>query len=714
MCWGIFELCHFDTILFFRWFCWVILSGNLSIAKLRASGHNCLAMNVNQEEAFFDFLDNVSDTFELDDIVAYIKRIEPNWMNRLSPRWMHRLIMDVEAFINLRGLAFPAGSGRWVSRRGFFEPISFVISPTRLELVNGIFIPGHRCVPFGNSNLLPHEYTFFWQGSRIPVTSTEGSPQEFYPYYAIYGEEFAPQYVARDNSENEEAFNKDPYDDPPEVSVKTLDMRNIYRETAFVPGDRFLVQTTDWMAGNFKLEKVGKDEWSVDELKAWFDAAEGGFERSFKELGPASCTEEQIAFAYWYGAARMREVPAYALEEYLYEKTGMIQTAAYGIETRFWYAGREIPDRNDLDVGNIRPDKTPVEEILAELKIPVSEYVVHSYIRDSLYRREEDGDKIIERLVPAGVEFESQGRSFLGKYIKSVQDEIRKFYSPFADKLMGPIRSRAGELHTAIIDLVASLNKGDIDHSWLPRHTFIILSQIQNHAAQMMEDLDSDTPPHDAELEAMDNSLDSMVETYEDIKEQIDEALDSLRRNKFGLVRAKTNLNETKGRLLQFSISGIDVWRRLIVPENCTLEELDKIIQAAFGWCNSKDFKISAEKTLELDTTLKSCELDGIMELHYEYGTKWTVKVIILSRCETPDSRPVRCLTGAGAAPPDFIGGPIKFKKMLSALESKSDLERIRAKQQLGAEFMYGEFDLEICNQKLNSLASEKKSKEIK
>ena len=652
-------------------------------------------MIASQEEALYDFLDNAKGPFELDEVVSFIRLLDPRRSNRLAP--------DVEAFINSRNLAFQAATKRWVSRRGFFEPLPFVISPTRLELVNGILIPGHRCVPFANAGLLPQEYTFFWQGAQVPFTTTEGPPEEFYPFYSVFGEEYAPQYVARDNSENENAFNSDPYEDPPEVSIKTLDMRNLYRETAFVPGDRFVVQTLDWKLGNFDLEKVGRDEWKDADLEEWFLAAEKGFEESFEKLGPASCTEEQIAYAYWYGGARMRETPAYSLEDYLYKKTGKIETAAYGIETRFWYAGREIPDLKNLDMDNTRPDKRPVEEILSKLKIPVSEYVVQSYIRDSLHREDGDEELIMRRLVPPCVEIENREKKFLMEYIASVLEEFREFYNPFTDKAMGPIRQRAGELHTAVIELVVRLCKGDIDTSWLPRHTFIILSQIQSHTAAVMEDLDSDGSLPEAELEALDNSLDSMIETYEDMKELIDDALGSFRRNKLAVIRSGVNFGKINERLIQLTIGGTDVWRRIIIDENRTLAELHQIIQTVFGWHNSQSFRYSDGDEFDGKTRIHELAAANVNELLYEYGTKWTVKIMILSRQETPAKRPVRCVAGSGAAPPEFVAGPLKFRRLVSALESGNDMERLGARQELGTDFVPDDFNLDACNRRLGA-----------
>lgn len=651
-------------------------------------------MTYSQEEALYEFLDSTIQPFKVEEAVAYIRMID-------SKR-VHQLAEDIVVFLDSRHIAFRKDNGAWMSRRGFFEQAPFVISPTKLELRNGILIPGHRCVPFASQELLPQEFVFYWKNRIVPTTTTEGDPKEFYLYYTIFGEEYAPQYVARDNPENEKAYNNDMDEDPAEVSINTLDMRNIYRETSFVPGDRFVVRTLDWRKGTFSLERVGKDEWAEEDLNSWAEAAEAGFENSFNILGPGSSTEEQIAYAYWYGNSRMREVPAYALEEFFYEKTDRIETVSYGIETRFWFAGKEIPDLKKLDGSQTRPDKTTIEKLLCEKGIPVSEYVIHSYIRDSLYRMEEDDGFLIKRIVPQNVKINAHELRLLEEYISDAREDCKTSYSLFVDKSMGPIRQRVGELHTAVIDMASRLAGDDTDLSWLPKHTFIVLSQIQSHAAGVMEDLDTNEPLPEEELEAMDNSLDSMIETYEDIRELIDDSLENSRRNKFSLVRQGSSRAEGE-RLLQFSVGGTEVWRRVIVNENCRLEELHRIIQAVFGWNNSQFHQFRAEKVLDPGLTVKELGEAGIMELLYEYGTKWTVKIMLLSRYETEEQKPARCVAGAGAAPPEFVGGPLRFRRFISALEGGTDAERQGAKEELGRDFDPRDFNLEACNKNLSS-----------
>ncbi|MDR1948219.1 MAG: plasmid pRiA4b ORF-3 family protein [Spirochaetaceae bacterium] len=711
-------------------------------------------MTMIQEDVIYQFLETVITPFGLNDILA---RITPANSKRNG-----RLAMEIAALIDSRNIAFRLGENRWISRRGFFEPLRFVISPTRQELLNGILIPGHRCVPFANSDLLPQEYRFYWKGNPVSLTTTEGPPDDFYPYYTVLGEEYAPQYVARDNPENEAAFNSDPFEDPPGVSIQTLDMRNIYRETAFVPGDRFSVRTINWTKGVFELTKVEKDAWAEADLAAWAEAAEAGFEESFKRLGPGICTDEQIAYAYWYGGKRMGELPAYALEEFLYEKTDRIETVAYGIESRFWYAGKEIPDQEVLEGTLAAPDRTVIEDLLYRNGIPISEYVLQAYGRDALYRGDPDINRLIRRIIPPSVAMDEDELAVIVDCVIDILEECGGEYSLFQDQAKGPIRQRVGELHTAVIDLAARLQKDEIDRDWLPKHTFVVLSQIQNHAAGVLEDLDAQDTPTESELENIDNSLDSMIETYEDIKELIDESLDGFRRKNLSVVKpGKTIIfpgnpaaangftggksasaagetakdgetvrdrgssgSSTGGEgsgggetwlTLQLGLVGANVWRRIILPGSCSQEELHRVIQILFGWQGDQNHQFTAAAASRSKTPGKQQVLQeaqglgdlctrGLGELVYEYGKNWTVKIMFLSPWEAADEETIRCVAGAGAPPPPFVDGPVRFRKFITALEMGKEPEWRLAKEKLGEDYDPDAFDRDECNRLLAGL----------
>jgi len=657
-------------------------------------------MDLEQEEALYEFLENTVEPFTLAEITNYVQD--------LGYKHNKKLDYEINAYLDVRKIAFRHDNQRWISRRGCFEKAVFVITPTRLELLNGILIPGHRCIPFANPLVMPHRYQFFWKGKQIPVTTTEAPPEDLYPYYCIYGEEFAPQYIARENSKNEEAFNKDPYEDPPEVSIYTIDMRGIFMESSFVPGDRFVVRTLDWKECRFELEKTGKDEWPRTRLDEWLETAESGFEDSFALLGPGTSTDEQIAFAYWFGGKRMREVPAYSLEEFFYEKTNRVETVPYGIETRFWFAGKDIPDSKKLQNYTVPPDRTYIEELLFRKNIPVSEFVILSYIRDAFFRNEKEIDEVINRIVPPVIHLDKQEWDILADYISGTMDEFYKDYSLFLDKTAGPVRQRVAELHTAVIELSARLQKGEIEAAWLPRHTFIVLSQIQGHAAALLEDLAFDDSPSENEIASMDNSLDSMIDTYTEVKELTNSAMDNFRRSNLTVIHG----GRTSGqlwRMIQISISGLEIWRRAIISHDCTMEELHQLIRIGMDWTGSMRFRFYCENAdggkdyLHDKVKLNDIDFRGRKELGYEYGSKWNVNIIIMSSFQPAKDEKTRFIAGEGAAPPEHIEGPRHFRKLLVYFETGGNMEKQSAQRELGADFT-GVFDLDKTNRNLRAV----------
>lgn len=664
-------------------------------------------MTVAQEDALYEFLDDAPDPFSTAEATAAVRRKEPGGVRRL--------LDEVGAFLSTRRLAFPAGEDRWVSRRGFFGSAAFSIVPTRLEIRNGILIPGHRCLPFANPILLPQELQFLHAGKPIPTATSEGPPEDFYPYYDLFGEEYAPQYLARDNQDNEEAFNADPYEDPPEVSVKTLDMRALYRELSFVPGDRFVARVVDWKGGVIELEKeqLPQDDAYRAALAEWMDAAERGFLTCFDNLGPGASTEEQIAFACWYGGERLLRTPAYSLEEFLYEKTERIETVPYGMESRFWRAGKDIPDRGPWTKDAGPPDKTEVETVLAGIGIPVSEYVVESYVRDAFFRDDPEVHRTLDRLIPPAVKATHAERLFVAQFIVEARGDLSATYNFFADKEMGALRSRAVELHGAVIEMLAKFGREGADVSWLPKQALVTLSQLQTHAANLLEDLDFDDPPDERELDGMNNSLDAMIDAFDDLKESINEAVTGFRRSRMSLVRGAPAPTDVLWRVLQVSLSGTSVWRRISVPPSMTLGDLHYCIQAVLGWKGGRlhGFVVDGEvygpegnELSEGNATVGDLAAAGKQEFLYDYnyGAEWEARVTILHETPAEESGLPRCLAGEGVAPPENIGGPLRFRRFVSALSAEGGKERDLARAELGEDFDPDAFDAAEVNKALS------------
>ncbi|MDR0909292.1 MAG: plasmid pRiA4b ORF-3 family protein [Spirochaetaceae bacterium] len=650
-----------------------------------------------EEGLVHQFLSTVTEPFTLGGLLYYMHRTSEGGASAQMAVQLDYMLSAGHYAFYIEGENLDK---KWISRRGYFEPARFVIKPSRLELINGILIPGHRCIPFANTALLPGDYHFFWQGSEIPETTSEGTPDEIYPFFSLFGQEYVPQFLVHDNEENRENFGGNPYDEPDLVSVKSFDMRAIYRETGFVPGDCFVVRTINWEEACFSLEKVSKDAWDDEDIDEWIQAAEKGFLESFKKIGPGKNLDQQIAHAYWYGGARMRELPSCPLEDFIYERSNRIELTPYGIESRFWYAGRELPDRSELDT----PKQlffSPLEEILVRNGIPMTERAVHAYIVDSLFQGEDNTLELYKRLVPTAIQLEKTDEEFLKKFLTYNYRGYKKVYNAMLDRNTGPLRSRMVEINSAVIELAAKLRKSTINGTELPSQTYIRLSQIQSHAINMLENNLRLGDMDDIELESAGNSLTSMVEEYNDIKDEIDDSIAAFRRNAFSIVRPKDD-TRMRWRTLQLSIGGTDVWRRITVPETLSLEKLHHLIYTVFNWTDDAACQFinpgnEQKNEFYADETIADLTAEGLMEIWYEFGDYWTIKVLIQGyHLQVSDDEQITCIGGEKASPPDSFQGPVEYRRYLKKRGWLSENKD---------GFDPEEMDLEECNKRIAALS---------
>jgi hypothetical protein len=662
-------------------------------------------MTIAQEDAMYEFLENARKPFTLKEITQAVRAVERAGGARLASQIVY--------LMQTYRLVFESEKNHYLSRRALFEKGRFVIQPTKSELQNGVLIPGHRCVPFANPALSPSKYEFYFNDKPCPASSSEGDPEDFYPYYIIFGEEYAPHYIAGDNKENENAFTLDPVEEPDEVSIRTFDLRALFRELQFTPGDCFVASIRDWKKGHFNLEFVKKGTWGENALLEWQKAAEKGFAESFEKIGAGYSCEEQIAWAYFYGGEKMRSVPSYSLEDFLYQKTEKIETVPFGIESRYWFAGKDILDFDGLKGTMSQGELTPIEEVLARNGIPISEFALQSFVRDALYRRDLDIGALLRRVIPPSIRIDRWSLEFIAQYTINIMTEFAESYSIFKDKTMGPLRQRTAELQTAVIDISARLTKSLIDKAWLPMHTFIVLSQIQTHSAALLEDLDVDDELPESELGMMDASLDSMLETYEDVKEMIEDALLNFRKTNFSLVKPGGKGDSCT--TVQIAIGGTDIWRRINIPSNYNLADLQKIIHSSFSWGGHLKSRFAADYKFVTGVTDAHSEIDrkfqlsylssaGLTEFNYEYGLNWTVKVVLMSKQDGLPANNVECISGENAPPDEKIEGPLRYRRLLAGLESGLKDESEKARAILGDNYDGTKFSAVECSRALAKL----------
>jgi len=148
------------------------------------------------------------------------------------------------------------------------------------------------------------------------------------------------------------------------------------------------------------------------------------------------------------------------------------------------------------------------------------------------------------------------------------------------------------------------------------------------------------------------------------------------------------------------------VWRRLLVPDTCTLRELHGMIQVAMGWegihlyqfcLRSRRYGSWEVSASSPDITLAALKLRRGARFTYEYDLNipWRHEVRIEeSRLDAEPGKVLpRCMAGDGACPPEDCGGPRGYLAGLDDASSWDALEDLHTIADILREVVLGDQD---------------------
>ncbi|MEI8352069.1 MAG: plasmid pRiA4b ORF-3 family protein [bacterium] len=178
---------------------------------------------------------------------------------------------------------------------------------------------------------------------------------------------------------------------------------------------------------------------------------------------------------------------------------------------------------------------------------------------------------------------------------------------------------------------------------------------------------------------------------------------------------------------IQFKVTLRDIkppiWRRVVLPDNCSLGQLHDVIQVAMGWhnCHMHTFRIdgvfySSKQMAEMDDMGMGMERDDLTLLRniagrpklkfiYEYdlGDSWVHEIVVekILPIDPLVKHPI-CLAGARACPPEDCGSIPGYCDILAALKaSKKTAEQKELIEWLEGDFDPEHFDITEVNKQL-------------
>lgn len=508
---------------------------------------NCSAMIINMKQdlevLLNTFVENIEfpfDFFQVADYLGIKKEYDINYA--LSWFEANPSVLSV-------------GHNAFVSRIGMFTGQSFSILPTRFEITNKILVIGHRCIPFGNPDILPCDYKFSFNRKNIPHKIVEMQTNDLFEYYYLHGEEFVPQYLALDPANNGFDIASCDYELPGKMKVTVLDMADIYETNAFKSGDRLKVRLTNWRAGSFAIE-VQKDTretpFEINEAEKsrsrWFEIFERSLLKAFSIFGVCSSIDEQITFAYILSGKKLFMKYSASVEEFI-RKSEKIETTEFGVETRLWRAGESISVMNLRNDGSQDDESSRefdgVSKLFLSIGIPLTETFLDSFIYDSMYRKEKNSELIMNRLLPEGMnDLASKDMIFCFLHLEKRRAILQRDYRWFADYEKGQLRSKILTFYTRMINFVYSMGQNDVSPEMMPQQPLVVLSQLFTHLGRMLESIMPNASISSKDITSLYLSLEGMEFSFEDLSKELEQSINIQEKEKFTIIRKEDGKHE--------------------------------------------------------------------------------------------------------------------------------------------------------------------------
>ena len=448
-------------------------------------------------------------------------------------------------FLQESPYVFELSNGLFLTRAGLFSDKYFSFKPSKLEVENGVFFIGHRCVPFVDFNVHSSALNFYYNGKKLSKKSVEVENSVALDMYSLFGEEYSSQYVALDSANSElKLLEGDHFNLPYKVNITGVSIQHLIDSGEFKLGDRILCKVVNWSLGDIEIqidshgENVMQISFQDVERESWYDFAEEVFLESFYFFGACASIEAQLALIYAKYSDKLM-VPVCGSVEELVQRSKKIGFEEFGVETRLWKKGESIPAVGSWNQCNedvvVESD---VNGVFSDIEFLPS-YVTECALKDTIAYNDFDAEKLLNDLYPRIYEAGMATQNFVLLHLKSRHDILTIEYNRFADFSIKDIRRKILKLYFRVLKIISSIEMVCSDLSKYPQQPLVITSQIYEHLLQLLELIESDAKLvmdsiHDVEasVEGMEYNLDC---SYQELKKVIDKEV----KKGFSLIKKK-------------------------------------------------------------------------------------------------------------------------------------------------------------------------------
>ncbi len=397
-------------------------------------------------------------------------------------------------------------------------------------------------MPFADPDLFPHELHFFYDSIAVEKKVTMLPLSDVMDTCFLFGEEYIPQLFAVDPANSAHDFIKNDYTLPNNIDITVLNMKTIYESLHFQYGDRLLAKVTNWDTGSIEIIAQKNNRATPFEVttedesrEQWFSIFDEALLHTILTKGPLSSIEEQLAHTFYTHSSSLCTKFCCSTEEYI-EKDLSVCIEYYGVESRLWKKGEEIPAIGGWN-DDLSDSSDLINTLYDEIGIPIPFYMLDAYIFDALYRNEKGFTEIYNRMVPKKTRLEKdQIKAFLS-ILEERYEKIIKTYNRFLDFEKGEVRSRSLELYSELINLICDLDSCGMPASSLPQQQLVIVSQLFSHTTKFLEAFMTEVFLSKEDITMISSSLDGMSESFDEVSIDLIAAMGKKNKDGFSIIQ---------------------------------------------------------------------------------------------------------------------------------------------------------------------------------
>ena len=383
-------------------------------------------------------------------------------------------------------------------------------------------------------------------GEMVQSEAMEFSMNLAMDTFALYGEGYILPYIFNDKNNTTLALSSVQYSMPQDITLTCWPLNKIADGVPFKYGDRILCRVINWEESivEMTVQSSGLSDFVISDeavqRETWYTYFEQGLLESFEKHGPAGSIEEQLSFLFLENQEQLCICNCGSTEEFLAHTT-KIGFEPYGVETRIWRKGEQVPY-----VGKWNGLGSERGTLLADMALTLTPRVIDAILEDRIYDKNcgkkdigDNFDEVITKILPNMSMISSTERRLVLLNIEKRNAILEKMYNQFSDYPIAELRKRILALFTRVSELFCEIGGSGIDAENFPQQELVILSQLYSHVVRLLEEVENvylrpQFPADDVSL-----SLEGMEETFDEISGVLFSSLECNRFKGFEIVKTE-------------------------------------------------------------------------------------------------------------------------------------------------------------------------------